>query len=112
MMVTLIMSKMLKMNDVQREDFSEELENLREVIRSVLTVCGERLVSLSDLWTLLTACRCLQDQVLTWQKSYHLRAKSKWSWTEIQVLELPQLLRLGRLMNFVFALTEQFFMLT
>lgn len=63
MMVTFIMSKMLKMNDVQREDFSEELENLREVIRSVLTVCGERLVSLSDLWTLLTACRCLQDQV-------------------------------------------------
>ena len=63
MMVTFIMSKMLKMNDVQRADFSEELENLREVIRSVLTVCGERLVSLSDLWTLLTACRCLQDQV-------------------------------------------------
>ena len=63
MMVTFIMSKMLKMNDVQREDFSEELENLREVIRSVLTVCGERLVCLSDLWTLLTACRCLQDQV-------------------------------------------------
>ena len=50
MMVTFILSKMLKMNDVQRADFSEELENLREVIRSVLTVCGERLVSLSDLW--------------------------------------------------------------
>ena len=109
MMVTFIMSKMLKMNDVQREDFSEELENLREVIRSVLTVCGERLVCLSDLWTLLTACRCLQDQVNL--------AKIIPSEGQIKVVldgnpstGAAPAASLGT--YFVFALTEQFFMLT
>eukprot|EP00435_Cladocopium_sp_Y103_P006678 s4972_g2.t1 len=51
------------MNTVQQKYFSDELENLREVVASILTYCGERLVSLSELWTLLTAYKCLKDQV-------------------------------------------------
>ena len=63
MMVTFILSKTLNMGNVQRRYFLDDLDNLRDVVASILTYCGERLVSLSELWSLLTACKCLQDQV-------------------------------------------------
>eukprot|EP00435_Cladocopium_sp_Y103_P024429 s1590_g6.t1 len=63
LMVLSLLSQMMERNGAQRNHFSDDAENLREVVRSILTFCGERLESLAELWILLTAYRCLRDQV-------------------------------------------------
>ena len=63
LMVQSLLSQMMERDGTHREGFSDNVENLREVIRSILTFCGERFESLAELWVLLTAYRCLKDQV-------------------------------------------------
>lgn len=62
-MVMSLLSKLMAMNKAQQSQFSDELENLREVVRSIMTFCGQRLESLGELWSSLTTYRCLADQV-------------------------------------------------
>ena len=63
LMVQSLLSQMLERVGTHRQGFSDNVENLREVVRSILTFCGERFESLPLLWVVLTAYRCLKDQV-------------------------------------------------
>ena len=63
LMVVSLLSQMMWRKGEERNHFSDDVENLREVVRSIMTFCGERLESLAELWILLTAYRCLKDQV-------------------------------------------------
>eukprot|EP00435_Cladocopium_sp_Y103_P056950 s443_g19.t1 len=63
LMVLSLLQQMMERSGEKRNHFSDDVENLREVVRSILTFCGERLESLAELWILLTAYRCLKDQV-------------------------------------------------
>eukprot|EP00435_Cladocopium_sp_Y103_P002418 s5114_g1.t1 len=58
-----LLSQMMERSGEKRDHFSDDVENLREAVRSILTFCGERLRTLPELWVLLTAYRCLKDQV-------------------------------------------------
>ena len=63
LMVQSLLSQMLERVGTHRQGFSDNVENLREVVRSILTFCGERFESLPLLWVVHTAYRCLKDQV-------------------------------------------------
>ena len=57
LMVQSLLSQVMERDGTHREAFSDNVENLREVVRSM------RFESLAELWVLLTAYRCLKDQV-------------------------------------------------
>ena len=44
-------------DQVSKAQFEAELENVREVVASILRLCGLRLSSLAGLWTVLTSFR-------------------------------------------------------
>ena len=58
-MVKSLLYALATMDQQGQYRFAESWENLREVLRSGMHFCGVRSDTLAELWTLLTAFRCL-----------------------------------------------------
>ena len=62
-MVKSLLYALATMDQQGQYRFAESWENLREVLRSVMHFCGVRSDTLAELWTLLTAFRCLAGDI-------------------------------------------------
>ena len=62
-MVKSLLYALATMDQQGQYRFAESWENLREVLRSVMHFCGVRSDTLAELWTSLTAFRCLAGDI-------------------------------------------------